>query len=430
MFSRILLFAGIVAALIGLVDTAAARPRRWVRMPSQSAVDDSSPASSEPIGQVIYPVADLVAPVPSWSSLDVEPLPGLRDADRAVKAQAASAPKKMRGYCPGLPLTSEGRTLERELMQLVKSTVAPASWKDKGGPGSVRFYPLGMALVVNQSPAVQEEVRALLDALRRMQDIESAVEIRIVTATPEAFDKACNEMNFKRVAARDNPAPQGLRSVAPKGKRWTAFLDKDQPRQLLEILQRDRNTNVVQSLKITLINEQVVAVQATENRFFLTSIEMAKPQGGDDVLFIPTQSPWLTGLSFGLQSTVSADRQSARVQVKGYWCNLAGPVELQPVQMPIRSKNEQGKEDTQLIQMFLQMPRFAQVRLDEELNIPDGGTALISCGVVPTEVKRDDLLAQLNRVFGGEALTTSADRHVFFLITPRVIINETEEAQR
>src|SRR5438270_14037973 len=73
--------------------------------------------------QVVYPVADLIVP-----------LDGIETGEKP------------------------GRTLEERLMVLIKATVAPASWKESGGCGHVQYYPLGMALVVNQAREVQEEV--------------------------------------------------------------------------------------------------------------------------------------------------------------------------------------------------------------------------------------------------------------------------------
>lgn len=461
MFPRVLLFAALMTIVAAAADPAFARPRRRAvaqYVPTRT-VAESRQAATEPIRNVVHPVADLIVPIPSRPNLDVEPLPGPRTAkifafdapeievppvasrpDNAEatpsKRRSNTAPAAKRMQATPLPIANgdarstklmPGQTTESLLMELVKSTVAPESWVDQGGNGTIQFYPLGMSLVINQTRAVQEEVSALLAALRRLQDIEAAVEVRVVTTTPAAFEKACKEMNFKRVAEKDNPAPDGKRTVAPKGKRWTTFIDNDEVRQLLTLLQADRATTVIQAPKVTMANGQNIALNATEDRFFLTSIEVVAPENGDDFYFVPNQLPWVTGLSVGLQSVVAADHQSVRVQLKGYWCQLAGPVELQPVETRTKAKNDQGKVEEVPFRMHLQKPKFAQVRLDEELNIPDGGVALVSCGVVPMEVECDDLVARLSRLCGCDAKTTSAERHVFFLVTPRVIINEEEE---
>jgi hypothetical protein len=61
------------------------------------------------------------------------------------------------------------RTLETELINLVQDTIQPETWTKNGGAGTIEFFPLGKAIVVNQSADVQEQVNELLKALRRLQ---------------------------------------------------------------------------------------------------------------------------------------------------------------------------------------------------------------------------------------------------------------------
>src|SRR5207244_412760 len=61
------------------------------------------------------------------------------------------------------------RTTEDALIKLITSTVEPRSWDNMGGPGSIDYYPLTMALVVSQTPDIQEQIADLLAALRRLQ---------------------------------------------------------------------------------------------------------------------------------------------------------------------------------------------------------------------------------------------------------------------
>src|SRR5262249_15701948 len=98
--------------------------------------------------QVVYSVADLIVPVmddpaPSWA----------------------------RSLCPEVCPKERGaaHTCEEALLHYITRTVAPESWHDKGGPGTLQYFPLGMVLVVNQTPELQQEVAALLLKLRRLQ---------------------------------------------------------------------------------------------------------------------------------------------------------------------------------------------------------------------------------------------------------------------
>ena len=76
-------------------------------------------------------------------------------------------------------------TQEATLMRLICATVAPNSWEKVNAWGkedaqtAIQFYPLGMGLVVRQSLEVQEEIAALLVSLRRLQDVQVSMDIRI-----------------------------------------------------------------------------------------------------------------------------------------------------------------------------------------------------------------------------------------------------------
>jgi hypothetical protein len=112
---------------------------------------------------VTYSVADLVVP------------------DCAVKDCAL-----VKHACPQQS-QAPGRTLEDLLMGLIQTTIAPNSWAQVGGAGTVQYFPLGMAIVVNQTADVQEEVAALLEALRRLQGQPPT------TATPTRAAASCTE---------------------------------------------------------------------------------------------------------------------------------------------------------------------------------------------------------------------------------------------
>jgi hypothetical protein len=429
-------------ALLGFADSAAARPRRLRRSleMSPAAASPATPAR-EALKQVVYPVADLIVPIPSRENLDVEPLP--RAATSVCEIAGPECEARPNGAWRFEPNSSfeesglsplgtakpqqvhPGRTLEHELMELVTSTVAPRTWMTTGGPGSVQYHPLSMSLVVTQTPAVQEEVQALLAALRRLQDVQAVVELRAVTVAPAVFERACRQMNITRDTEEDNPVVTEERAVGPKGKRWTASLDDCQVQRLLHLVQADPSANVTQAPKMTTFSGQKVALSVTEDRFYVTGVQLVLDVDSAPG-FIPAKRPFATGLRIGLQSTVTADRGSARVQMKGTWCQLAGPVERHVTTVASPALNDEEAKPARF-GVVLQKPKFSQVRLDQNVTIADGSTVLISCGVVPVETPRDDFSACWHEFWTGEKLTTSADQHVFFLLTSRVIVNEEHE---
>jgi hypothetical protein len=110
-----------------------------------------------------YPVADLVIPIGSG---DCELAPFLCR------------------WCPDMAKKrTPGETAEDVLIRLITSTIEPSSWSDVGGKGTIQYFPMGLAMVINQTQDVQEQIADLLSALRRAranEDREYTVETRII----------------------------------------------------------------------------------------------------------------------------------------------------------------------------------------------------------------------------------------------------------
>src|SRR5262249_54932637 len=91
----------------------------------------------------------------------------------------------------GVPQVSvkNSQTNEEVLIKLIMNTVEPRSWAEMGGTGTIDYFPNTMALVINQTPDIQDQIAELLDSLRRLQDQEVAVEIRFITVTDDFFER-------------------------------------------------------------------------------------------------------------------------------------------------------------------------------------------------------------------------------------------------
>jgi hypothetical protein len=55
----------------------------------------------------------------------------------------------------------------QQLIELIVNTIAPDSWRQNGGQGSISFYPYNPALVVRQTSETHDQVTELLRALAR-----------------------------------------------------------------------------------------------------------------------------------------------------------------------------------------------------------------------------------------------------------------------
>jgi RNA polymerase sigma factor (sigma-70 family) len=120
---------------------------------------ETLPTKNGKIHPVAYPVADLVVPI---EGLDV----------------ALGSNQKE-------PI----KTKEDWLIKKIMRTVSPASWEGSGGTGTIDYFPLGMALVVNNTPRVQAQVKYLLETMQRVQEVQVAAETRIISLKAASFLK-------------------------------------------------------------------------------------------------------------------------------------------------------------------------------------------------------------------------------------------------
>jgi RNA polymerase sigma factor (sigma-70 family) len=162
------------------------------------------------VQKVTYPVADLVVPI---EGLDV----------------ALGSNQK-----------ETSKTKEDWLIKKVIRTVSPSSWEGCGGTGTIHYAPPGMALVVNNTPRVQAQVKYFLETMRRVQEIQVAAEIRIISLNAASF------LELQRL----------LPHLIKDGH---AVLSEAEAIALVRKAQEDADTKVVQAPKITFFPGQRVS---------------------------------------------------------------------------------------------------------------------------------------------------------------------------
>jgi RNA polymerase sigma factor (sigma-70 family) len=156
----------------------------------------------------------------------------------------------------GLDGNDPSITKEGWLIQKIKRTVAPQTWEDQGGKGSIQYLPLGHALVVRNSPSVHASINRLLETMRRAQDIQVSVELRVLTVR-----KAC--------------VPKLQELFADLKRDRELILNDAETFALLEKAQSDRANRLLQAPKLTLFPGQRVGVRADQLEVKLTALVAA-----------------------------------------------------------------------------------------------------------------------------------------------------------
>ena len=82
------------------------------------------------------------------------------------------------------------------LIELITATIAPDTWDDVGGDGSIQGFPTNLSLVVSQTQEVHEQIADLLEQLRRLQDLQVTIEVRFITLNDNFFERIGVDFDF------------------------------------------------------------------------------------------------------------------------------------------------------------------------------------------------------------------------------------------
>jgi general secretion pathway protein D len=375
--------------------------------PSSAAQTKADPPASEKMVQVVYPVAELVIPVmqagqpsgPGW--------------DRAARLTVDEPPGQQ-----------TAKIHEARLMRLIRRTVSPDSWSERGGQGKMDFYPLGLSLVVYQTPAVQAEVAHLLAALRRVQDTEVAVEIRVLSLSE----------GFVGGEGWESAIPRGAASILQRLRR-PSILDDRQVHQLLVAAQGDRRTNTMQAPRLTVLNGQQAVVETTCRKAFVTGMDVVRQEG--KAVAVPRTETFNTGIAFSVRPVVSADRHMVRMHLRANFTELESTAvpELSVITHLQAGARADGTVEARPVRQVVQQPSFQSLKINKTFQIPDGKTAVLVWGKVDSEVQPErnawaDVLSMVplldQFVHQSPRQSHKDTRSILVLITPRIVISEEE----
>ena len=182
---------------------------------------------------VSYQVADLVIPIPNFvsddtgldgainggysrlstlSNLSVQtgPAPGAvaragtdtpLDGNNLAQIPGVGGNAPQVGSSGGVPLlggpaVGGAQADFQSLIDLIQNTVAPQTWNTVGGQGAIQPFPTNLSIVVSQTQEVHDEIADLLQQLRRLQDLQVAIEVRFIRLNDTFFERIGVDFDF------------------------------------------------------------------------------------------------------------------------------------------------------------------------------------------------------------------------------------------
>lgn len=320
---------------------------------------------------------------------------------------------------------NDGQTQEAKLIKLITNSISPRSWSDNGGSASIEYFPLSMALVISQTPAVHEEIQDLLDSLRRLQDVQISVETRLVSVSDEHFEKL------------------GLEESSRHGAK---MLDETQVRQLLEGVQGDPSANVLQAPKVTCFVGQKATVEAMDRHSFVGGLTLTS-RGENRKAVEPKMTTVATGFRVTVQPCLAPANAVDRPFVTGtpdrYLIGLdvrlsrldSDKAPPHPIVCAVRPEQaSDGSEKAVLFTQSIPRPSVSDYKIETTLEIPHGKTALL-CGWMnspepPAQTPRPVVgsTAYLGHLF--RTAQAKKKHRVLVLVTPRMVVQKEQEQSR
>ncbi|MBE6427973.1 MAG: general secretion pathway protein GspD, partial [Planctomycetaceae bacterium] len=372
-----------------------------------------------------------------------------------------------------------------KLIGLITNTVSPDSWVDNGGAGTISAFNVNLSLVVNQTQEVHEQIANLLEQLRRLQDLQIAIECRFISLSDSFFERIGVDFNVNikskntdvftstggvsnsTVTGRNGPVGTG--AFAPEAQDIAfrqgssslalpmygdydksanagatlgfAILSDVEAYLFMEAAQSTERTNVLQAPKVTLFNGQQALVQDVTDTPFVVSVI---PVVGD---FAAALQPVIVVLSEGtfmtVQAVASPDRRYVRLTVVPFFSQIGDVTEFTFTGSASTSRDTSGsgEEDDEekttstsgsSSGTTVQLPEYSYVTVTTTVSVPDGGTILLG-GIKRLSEGRNEKgvpilnkIPFINRLFKNTGIgreTTS----LMMMVTPRIIIQEEEE---
>ncbi|QDS97998.1 general secretion pathway protein GspD [Adhaeretor mobilis] len=340
----------------------------------------------------------------------------------------------------GPPLGGAANADFDSLIDLILSTVEHDSWMENGtGEGEIRPFPTNLSLVVSQTQRVHEQIRDLLEQLRRQQDLQVTIEVRFIRLQDSFFERIGMDFDLN---IEDNipfvpqvegtPPNQSYASGQPSitagltgptegntGPLFNVALDTEfrqgsftlsnpqfgtpsdfatfgfailsdiEAYFFITAAQGDRRSNQLNAPKVTLFNGQQAVVVDTAFVPFVISVI---PVVGE---FAAAQQPVIVVLSEGtmmtVQAVVSDDRRYVRLTLVPFFSQIGnvqtftfdGSETTSSSSMSTDDDgdgNDESNDDAQTTVRSgttVQLPTFQVISVSTTVSVPDGGTVLL-----------------------------------------------------
>ena len=343
-----------------------------------------------------------------------------------------------------------GDTFDRvnEIINLITSTIEPASWSANGGKGMIaaREGMLG-DIVVTHKLGIHKGVEGLLAALRSSADLQVVIEARFIRVSDnflEAYGHNIDSADFRGqddaerggiFADGDNKfidtgttTGLGLAEGTTTGLNLTyqifggSFIEG-----FLKAVQESDEAETVTAPKITLSNTQRGSIKVVTTESYISSYTIVSqtPQ--------PVMSEIDEGTTFSVRPVVSADRKYVSLEVHP----VITDVTLVSTNFVTGGAAASGGGTTASNTNVIQRPQTTKQELSVTVSVPDKGILMIGGLGKSSETRTSKgvpILSKIpiiKRLFSSDVIDRdiALTDNLIILIKPTILVREEEEVR-
>jgi type II secretory pathway component GspD/PulD (secretin) len=332
----------------------------------------------------------------------------------------------------------------REIINLITSTIEPASWSANGGKGMIaaREGMLG-DIVVTHKLGVHKGVEGLLAALRSSADLQVVIEARFIRVSDNFLEAYGHNINSADFRGQDDSERGGIFSDTGQ-----TFIDTGSTTALgatsglnltyqifggsfiegfLKAVQESDEAETVTAPKITLSNTQRGSIKVVTTESYISSYTIVSqtPQ--------PVMSEIDEGTTFSVRPVVSADRKYVSLEVHP----IITDVTLASTNFVTGGASTSGGGTTTSNTNVIQRPQTTKQELSVTVSVPDKGILMIGGLGKSSETRTSKgvpILSKIpiiKRLFSSDVIDRDialAD-NLIILIKPTILIREEEEVR-
>jgi type II secretory pathway component GspD/PulD (secretin) len=343
-----------------------------------------------------------------------------------------------------------------DLMALIRATVAPDTWDDVGGEGTITSYGLRM-LSIRQTANVHNQVASLLKELRKSHGYQVAIETRFLKVRENFLEDIgldvdmlynpggkWSQVAFTQNSGGDLTGP-GLASVAATGVEgslagmlastlsggYGTILDDLQVSFVLRATQAHDDATLITAPKATVLSGEDATFRVQQYLFYPGNIQVQTAEAGANTArgFATVNyqdRSVVSGTILNIMPTIAPDKKHVLLNIDAVLSDFLG-FRNQTVELPVFGEIPGANS-----QYTIQFPQVEAAQVSTRVSVPDGGTLLLGGQKLGAEENREvgvpvlSKIPVLGRAFDNRSKVKD-HKILLILVKPTIVLQEEVE---